>query len=88
MATGVTDQLWDVNDLVALWESYEQRRTGKSGVSAIKVVCYHHFLATGTVQKAKGTSNARPNQSCWSSVNIELLLMKRRIRLYDDCLLC
>jgi IS1 family transposase len=26
MAAGVTDRLWDVNDLVALWESYEQRR--------------------------------------------------------------
>jgi hypothetical protein len=26
MAAGVTDRLWNVNDLVALWESYEQRR--------------------------------------------------------------
>ena len=26
MAAGVTDRLWDVNDLVALWEAYEQRR--------------------------------------------------------------
>ncbi len=26
MAACVTDRLWDVNDLVALWESYEQRR--------------------------------------------------------------
>src|SRR5260370_32897429 len=25
MAAGVTDRLWDVNDLVALWEAYEQR---------------------------------------------------------------
>ncbi len=25
MAAGVTDRLWDVNDLVALWESYETR---------------------------------------------------------------
>ena len=25
MAAGVTDQLWDVNDLVALWEAYERR---------------------------------------------------------------
>ena len=25
MAAGVTDRLWDVNDLLALWESYEQR---------------------------------------------------------------
>ena len=25
MAAGVTDRLWDVNDLVALWESYERR---------------------------------------------------------------
>jgi hypothetical protein len=24
MAAGVTDRLWDVNDLVALWESYER----------------------------------------------------------------
>jgi hypothetical protein len=23
MAAGVTDKLWDVKDLVALWESYE-----------------------------------------------------------------
>jgi hypothetical protein len=26
MAAGVTDRLCDVNDLVALWEGYEQRR--------------------------------------------------------------
>jgi hypothetical protein len=32
MAAGVTNQLWDVDDLVALWESYEQRRGGRSGV--------------------------------------------------------
>ena len=25
MAAGVTDRLWDVADLVALWESYERR---------------------------------------------------------------
>ena len=25
MAAGVTDRLWDVNDLVALWEQYERR---------------------------------------------------------------
>ena len=28
MAAGVTDRLWDVSDLVALWESYE--REGES----------------------------------------------------------
>ena len=31
MAAGVTDRLWDVADLVALWEQYEQRG-GKSSV--------------------------------------------------------
>ncbi len=30
MAAGVTDRLWDVNDLVALWESYEQRRAERA----------------------------------------------------------
>jgi hypothetical protein len=25
MAAGVTDRLWDVADLVALWEQYERR---------------------------------------------------------------
>src|SRR6266446_1958683 len=25
MAAGITDRLWDVTDLVALWESYERR---------------------------------------------------------------
>src|SRR6202161_1856701 len=26
MAAGVTDRLWNVHDLVALWEQYEQRQ--------------------------------------------------------------
>jgi len=26
MAAGVTDRLWNVEDLVAFWETYEQRR--------------------------------------------------------------
>jgi hypothetical protein len=30
MAAGVTDQLWNVNDLVALWEAYEQRRAERA----------------------------------------------------------
>jgi hypothetical protein len=30
MAAGVTDRLWEVSDLVALWESYEQRRTERA----------------------------------------------------------
>ena len=25
MAAGVTDRIWDVNDLVVLWEAYERR---------------------------------------------------------------
>ena len=30
MAAGVTDRLWDVSDLVALWEAYEQRRAERA----------------------------------------------------------
>jgi hypothetical protein len=33
IAAGVTDRLWSVECLVALWEAYEQRRAGKSGVN-------------------------------------------------------
>ena len=35
MAVGVTDRLWDVADLVALWESYEQRRAERAAWVAI-----------------------------------------------------
>ncbi len=30
MAAGVTDRLWNVEDLVALWETYEQQRAERA----------------------------------------------------------
>ena len=30
LAAGVTDRLWSVEDLVVLWESYEQRRAERA----------------------------------------------------------
>jgi hypothetical protein len=30
MAAGVTDRLWSVEDLAALWESYEQQRAERA----------------------------------------------------------
>jgi hypothetical protein len=30
MAASVTDRLWEVSDLVALWEAYEQRRAERA----------------------------------------------------------
>jgi hypothetical protein len=32
MAAGVTDRLWEISDLVALWEQYERR--AKRGLAA------------------------------------------------------
>jgi hypothetical protein len=41
MAAGVTDRLWEVNDLVALWEACEQRRAGrKLKCPEIRTTCY------------------------------------------------
>jgi hypothetical protein len=34
MAAGVTDRLWDVADLVALWEAYESRREERAAQMA------------------------------------------------------
>ena len=36
MAAGVTDRLWSVVELAALWEAYERRESGKSGVRVLK----------------------------------------------------
>ena len=30
MAAGISDRLWDVDDLVTLWEAYEQRRVERA----------------------------------------------------------
>jgi hypothetical protein len=30
LAAGVTDRLWSVENLVALWEAYEQRRAERA----------------------------------------------------------
>jgi hypothetical protein len=30
VAAGVTERLWNVEDLVALWEAYEQRRVERA----------------------------------------------------------
>jgi hypothetical protein len=38
MAAGVTDRLWSVEDLVTLWEAYEQAEVGKSSMIYAKSV--------------------------------------------------
>jgi hypothetical protein len=46
MAAGVTDRLWSVEDLVTLWEAYEQRRDRKSGSVNSQRETWKIFLGT------------------------------------------
>jgi uncharacterized membrane protein len=49
MAAGVTDRLWDVNDLVALWESYEWRADRGSVIEMSLRSAFFIAVVTGVI---------------------------------------
>jgi hypothetical protein len=45
MAAGVTDRLWSVEDLVALWQAYERRRPERAAYVSDLTTITQDFLA-------------------------------------------
>jgi hypothetical protein len=56
MAAGVRDRLWSVEDLVELWEAYEQRRAERAayGEIMVKIIlcvdCGHCIKIEGSIE--------------------------------------
>src|SRR5580704_11034235 len=85
MAAGVTDRLWSVEDLVVLWEAYEQRRAERADWEGCNMLTFLLAVtilsqAAPSAQAAKpSTTQATPTQSGAADTDPAILSRVRRI---------
>jgi hypothetical protein len=78
MAAGVADRLRSVEDLVALWEAYEQRRAERAALT-MNVLPLLIFI--GSAGLLFGTSNMLPNADVAMRAPLRRLIMQAVVSL-------